>query len=221
MANVSAEIVRPALNNPTDGFIQFSTSFSPMASPAFEMGRLSDEEVLVSRLLERALIRSRAIDTEGLCIVAGEKVWCIRIDVHVLDHEGNLIDCACIATVSALLHFRRPDVSVDGDEVTVHSLEEKNPIPLSVHHIPICITFGFFEGGESLVVDPAFIEEQVLDGDMTIVVNTHRELCTLSKAGGALLTTEQVLNCAEVASTKAAEMTELIRNALAKANEKK
>ena len=36
--------------------------------------RLSEEEVLISRLLEKALKRSRAIDTEGLCIVAGEKV---------------------------------------------------------------------------------------------------------------------------------------------------
>lgn len=37
--------------------------------------RQTDEEVLVSRLIEKAMRRSRALDTEGLCIVAGEKVW--------------------------------------------------------------------------------------------------------------------------------------------------
>jgi exosome complex component RRP45 len=36
--------------------------------------RQTDEEVLVSRLIEKAMRRSRALDTEGLCIVAGEKV---------------------------------------------------------------------------------------------------------------------------------------------------
>jgi exosome complex RNA-binding protein Rrp42 (RNase PH superfamily) len=34
----------------------------------------SEEEVLISRTIEKALRRSRAVDTEGLCIVAGEKV---------------------------------------------------------------------------------------------------------------------------------------------------
>jgi exosome complex component RRP45 len=44
------------------------------------------------------------------------------VDLHFFDHEGNLVDCACIAAVTALLHFRRPDVSVIGEEVTIVSL---------------------------------------------------------------------------------------------------
>ena len=81
----------------------------------------SEEEVLISRIIEKALRRSRAIDTEGLCIVAGEKVWQIRIDLLFLDHDGNLIDCAAIAAITALLHFRRPDVTVLGEDVTIVS----------------------------------------------------------------------------------------------------
>ncbi|KAI8836589.1 ribosomal protein S5 domain 2-type protein [Chytridium lagenaria] len=215
LANVSAEIERPLANNPNEGFVTFTTSFSPMASPTFETGRPSEEEVLVSRLLEKALKRTRAIDTEGLCIISGEKVWSIRIDIHVLDHEGNILDCACIAAVTALLHFRRPDISVDGDVVTV-----RNPIPLSVHHIPICITFGLFDDGERVIMDPSHLEEQVQEGDMTIVVNAHRELCTLSKAGGCPLEMSLILRCSNVAAVKAAEITELIRTVVSKANEK-
>lgn len=79
----------------------------------------SEEEVLISRIVEKALRRSRAIDTEGLCIVAGEKVWQIRVDILFLDHDGNLVDCASIAAITALLHFRRPDVTVSGEEVTI------------------------------------------------------------------------------------------------------
>lgn len=71
--------------------------------------------------MEKALRRSRAIDTEGLCIVAGEKVWQIRVDLLFLDHDGNLVDCASIAAITALLHFRRPDVTVSGEEVTIVS----------------------------------------------------------------------------------------------------
>jgi exosome complex component RRP45 len=81
----------------------------------------SEEEVLISRDIEKALRRSRAIDTDGLCIVAGEKVWQIRIDLLFLDHDGNLIDCACIAAITALLHFRRPDITVIGEDVVIVS----------------------------------------------------------------------------------------------------
>ena len=46
-------------------------------------------------------------------------MWTIRVDVHVLNHNGNLIDAASMAAISALVHFRRPDVSVSGEDVTI------------------------------------------------------------------------------------------------------
>ncbi|KAI9092148.1 ribosomal protein S5 domain 2-type protein [Phlyctochytrium arcticum] len=215
-ANVSCEIIRPRQNQATEGTIQFNTDFSPMASPTFDAFGLSEEEVLVSRLLEKALKQSRAIDLEGLCIVAGEKVWQLRVDLRVLDHEGNIVDCACMAAVAALLHFKRPDVTVIGDEVTVHTIEERSAIPLSVHHIPVCVSFAFFSNGERQVVDPSLVEEQVRECDMTFVVNKHREICTLSKAGGTPIAMEQILNCANIAAAKAEEVTNLIKEAVAK-----
>ena len=76
------------------------------------------------RILERCIKESRAIDTESLCIIAGEKasyplhaeaglvkvvclqVWEIRLDLHVVDHCGNIVDCASIAAITALKYFR-------------------------------------------------------------------------------------------------------------------
>ena len=78
----------------------------------------------MGRTLERCFKESRAVDTESLCIIAGEKVgsilileqgvrilfsmqvWSVRIDLHVLDHCGNIIDCAAIAAITALKYFR-------------------------------------------------------------------------------------------------------------------
>lgn len=39
--------------------------------------------------------------------------------MHVLNHDGNLLDAASVAAISALSHFRRPDVSAQGHEATV------------------------------------------------------------------------------------------------------
>jgi exosome complex component RRP45 len=38
----------------------------------------------------------------------------------VLNHEGSVADCASIAGLAALAHFRRPDVTLQGDVVQVH-----------------------------------------------------------------------------------------------------
>ena len=73
-ATVSGEIVRPFPESPNEGLLLFSTEMSPVATAKREMGRASEEEMLINRLLERCLKRSRAVDTEGLCIIAGSKV---------------------------------------------------------------------------------------------------------------------------------------------------
>ncbi|KAI8372547.1 ribosomal protein S5 domain 2-type protein [Choanephora cucurbitarum] len=213
-ASVSAEVIRPFPDKPTEGQLIFNTEISPMAAPFFEPGSRSEEEVLISRLIEKALRRSRAIDTEGLCIVAGEKVWQIRVDLLFLDHDGNLIDCASIAAITALLHFRRPDVTVSGEDVTIHPIDQRNPVPLTIHHIPICITFAFYDKGERLVVDPNYLEGQTKEGDMTITMNIHKEICALSKAGGIPLEMDQVLRCSQIAIIKVTEIDELIKRVL-------
>jgi len=71
------------------------------------------------------LWESRCIDTESLCITSGLRVWTIRVDVHVLNYDGNVTDAACVAAIAALSHFRRPDVSVCGDDVVIHPASER------------------------------------------------------------------------------------------------
>ncbi|KAG3276248.1 exosome complex component RRP45 isoform X2 [Ictidomys tridecemlineatus] len=185
-----------------------------MAAPAFEPGRQSDLLVKLNRLLERCLRNSKCIDTESLCVVAGEKVWQIRVDLHLLNHDGNIIDAASIAAIVALCHFRRPDVSVQGDEVTLYAPEERDPVPLSIHHMPICVSFAFFQQGMYLLVDPNEREERVMDGLLVIAMNKHREICTIQSSGGIMLLKDQVLRCSKIAGVKVAEITELIQKAL-------
>lgn len=75
------------------------------------------------------------------------QVWAVRVDVLVLDHGGNLTDACALAALAALLAFRRPEVSVggaDGQQLTVHPPAEREPVPLSIHHLPLAVTFALF-----------------------------------------------------------------------------
>ncbi|XP_054680983.1 exosome complex component RRP45 [Grus americana] len=214
LAQVSCELVPPKPNRPTEGILFFNLELSPMAAPGFEPGRQPELLVKLNRLIERCLRNSKCIDTESLCVVAGEKVWQIRLDLHLLNHDGNIIDAASIAGIVALCHFRRPDVSVQGEEVTVYTPEERDPVPLSIHHMPICVSFAFFQQGTYLLVDPSEREESVMDGLLVIAMNKHREICTIQSSGGIMLVKDQVLRCSKITAVKVAEITELIQKAL-------
>ncbi|NXC38392.1 EXOS9 protein, partial [Penelope pileata] len=214
LGQVSCELVPPKPSRAAEGILFCNVELSPMAAPGFEPGRQSELLVKLNRLIERCLRNSKCVDTESLCVVAGEKVWQIRVDLHLLNHDGNIIDAASIAGIVALCHFRRPDVSVQGKEVTVYSPEERDPVPLSIHHMPVCVSFAFFQQGTYLLVDPSEREECVMDGLLVIAMNKHHEICTIQSSGGIMLLKDQVLRCSKIAAVKVAEITELIQKAL-------
>ena len=89
----------------------------------------------------------------------------------------------------------------------VHPLSDRDPVPLAIHHHPVCSTFAFFNtpkpstgqaetdkaigSSESAVrtvcMDPTWQEEQVMDGKLVVGVNPYKEICTLHLAGNMLI----------------------------------
>ncbi|KAK4179277.1 ribosomal protein S5 domain 2-type protein [Triangularia setosa] len=216
LAKASAELTVPYADRPLDGIFNIATELSPMTSPAFEVNRPTETEVLVSRLLEKTVRRSGALDTESLCLVAGQKCWSIRVDVHVLSHDGNLIDAACFAVVAALRHFRKPDTSMEGGVLTVYTPAEREPVPLSWLHSPFCVTWSFFgEEGDIALLDATWMEEQVRSGSCTISLNKHGEICQIAKLGGVPVEAVSLLQCTNIALIKAKDLSSKLDNWLA------
>ncbi|KAI9874993.1 MAG: hypothetical protein M1830_009054 [Pleopsidium flavum] len=224
IARISASITTPFPDRKFDGIFTITTELSPMASPSFEPGRPHPTEPLLTSHLEKALRRSSALDTESLCLLAGQKCWSIRADVHILSHDGGLLDASCIAVIAALQHFRRPDVTVAGEEVRVYSPRERVPVGLTLLHWPLCVTFSFFaarasagEGGEMVmvvVVDAALQEEQIREGEVIVTMNRHGEVCQIAKLGGVTVDALTLLNCTNVALVKVQEITKFITRRL-------
>ena len=67
----------------------------------------------LTRLLERAIRKSQAIDLEALCVVPAKGVWSVRCDITVMDHRGNLTDAAILAALAALRHLRLPGTACE------------------------------------------------------------------------------------------------------------
>ena len=197
-----------------------------MASPAFESGRQpSERETLLARLLEKAIRRSNALDTESLCIISGQKVWTIRADVHVLSLDGGLVDAACIAVVAALQHFRRAEVSVEGERVRVWGMKEREPVGLSLLHVPYCVTFCLVgEGGEDggvVLVDGNGLEGRVSGGEVVVTANQMGEICQVAKLGGVAADAVGLLRCIEQAVELVKGIHRIVDEALKKDFEKR
>lgn len=224
---ISCQLTQPYEDRPFEGLFMISTEMSPLAGAQFENGNsTSDYEVLCSRTIEKAIRRSGALDVEGLCIVAGSKCWTVRADVHFLDCDGGFIDASCLAVITALLHFKKPDISIHGEQIKVHSFDEREPTNLSILHIPICVTFSFFNpenseenvkgdlNNEIILVDATLKEELLKDGVLTVTLNKNREIVQLNKAGGLPIDALQLMDCCHKAFAISEKLTDQILNAI-------
>lgn len=191
-----------------------NVEFGPIAAPHYEAGKSSEIGILTSRILERAFSDSRCVDLESLCIVSEEKVWQLRVDVSVLNDAGNVCDCASLGVLSALHHFRRPDVTSEGDSITVHTERERDAIPLVLHHFPVCVSFAIFESVEFAVADPTALEERVSQSSVVFGINSYQELCALHLGGSFLTTPDLMIRTATVAAKQAKSFVSLIRSAV-------
>ncbi|KAG5479146.1 hypothetical protein LSCM1_02999 [Leishmania martiniquensis] len=138
VATVSCDLVEPSPYRPKHGFFevharQLLHERDPLDQPK-ELKRIS---MYLTRLLSGSVL-----ETEGLCVIPGRRVWSIDAEVIVMNSDGNVQDVAQWAVMAALQHVRRPELTIRGDDVIVHPPHERDPVPLPLHHIPLSFTFA-------------------------------------------------------------------------------
>lgn len=231
---ISSSITEPYEDRPFEGLFFISTESTPMAGPQFENGNnTGEDEVLISRIIEKAVRRSGALDIEGLCIVAGSKCWAIRANVHFLDCDGGFVDASCIAVMAGLIHYKKPDITVHGEKIIVHPIDEREPVPLGILHVPICVTFSFFNpqdteenikgenNTEIVIIDATLKEELLREGVLTVTLNKNREVVQVSKAGGLPMDALTLMECCHKAYNITEKITDQILELVKEDNKKR
>lgn len=222
-AQVSCEIQEPKSSRPSEGILNINVELTALSAPNVELGRQSDQAILLNRMLEKCIKDSKAIDLESLCIKVGEKVWALRIDVNILNQDGVLADCASAAAIAALAHFRRPDVSSDGEEIIIHSHSERDPIPTVINHYPICTSFTVItkisDKEEIIVADPTLLEEAVADCSLIVGMNEYKELCGLHLGGSSYMSQGTILECTKISANRVAQIVREIKSDISKDSE--
>jgi exosome complex component RRP42 len=200
LVGVKIETGTPFSDTPNNGVMTVNAELVPLASPTFEPGPPDENSIELARIVDRGIRESKAIDTEKLCIVPGQKVFVVFVDVYVLNHDGNLIDASALAAVAALLNTKMPNYEVKDGEVVIK--QGYTPLPMKSH--PITVTLGKIN--DKLIVDPWLEEEQVMDSRLTMAFNEDGNICAIQKGGAGYFTQKQILEGMKLAREKAAEL---------------
>ena len=205
LAGVKLGIGTPFPDRPQEGMFSTNSEFLPLASPVFESGPPSEDSIELSRVVDRGIRSSNAVDIASLYI--GEApdgkpvVWSVWLDLYILDHDGNLIDAAALAAMSAIRNVKMPKYE-DGKLIMTESagkLPSKND----------SVECTFAKIGDRLFLDPTYDEEIGMDSRLT-VATTPGHVCACQKGGRGAFTTKEIDYCMDVALRKGDELRKLL-----------
>jgi len=196
LVGVKMQPGEPFADSPDRGVIITNAELVPLASPFFEPGPPNEMGIELARLVDRGVRESKSLDLKSLCIVPGEKVWIIFIDVHILDDCGNIMDASSLGAIAALLNTIVPAKKFGLGE----------DYPLEVKDVPIATTA--MEFGGVILFDADSDEEPIASTKMTVITTADGRICGMQKSGTGMLETEQVYRIVDIACERAREIRE-------------
>lgn len=108
IAGVKMDIGKPYPDTEDQGSIMVNMELLPLASPEFESGPPSIGSIELSRVTDRAIRESKALNLKKLCIKKAEESWNVFIDIYPINDDGNLFDACALAAIAALKEAKIP-----------------------------------------------------------------------------------------------------------------
>jgi exosome complex component RRP42 len=180
LAGVKIGFGEPFQDTPNKGVLTTNAELIPMASPTFESGPPREGSIELARVVDRGIRESGTLDLEKLCVVEGEKVWVVFIDIHVLDYDGNLFDASALGALAALTNTTIP----------ASRFEMGGDFKLPIMHYPIACTTVKVEN--TLLLDPALEEERVANARLTVTTDENGDIRAMQKGLSGCFTKEEV-----------------------------
>ena len=197
-AGVKFELRTPWPDRPTQGSLMCGAELRPVAGRKYEPGPPSPESIELGRVVDRGIRESGCIDMESLCIVPGEKVWGVMIDIHVLSDQGNIFDACGLAAIAALRTAVVPAERFDvGEDHT-----------LQVNGTPIMASFT--RGGGRVVLDANEHEELGGDERIHITLGDAGHLHSLQKGLKGVFTPAEFAEIFDGAQKRCVELRKLV-----------
>ncbi|KAG4305108.1 hypothetical protein PORY_001278 [Pneumocystis oryctolagi] len=204
---IQAEIAKPSIERPLQGWIVPHITFSPMCSQKYKPNHHNHiAQAMLQRILSLIHI-SKMLPLSSLLISEHKAAWVLYIDLICLNYDGNAMDVAWIALTSALETTRLPIAIWNEDKKSV--ICEKEYKNLKLNQRLFSISFGIFDG-KYILSDLNDDEESLISETISITIGNDEQLLSVDKNGGTTMTQEMILSCIELAKKRYNELYDLI-----------
>ncbi|MBS3095648.1 exosome complex protein Rrp42 [Candidatus Woesearchaeota archaeon] len=201
IAGVKLGVDKPYPDNPDEGTIIVNSELLPLSSPDFEAGPPDVNAIELSRIVDRAIRESKALDFKKLCIKRGEKCWIVFIDIYSINDAGNLFDAANLAALAALKDARFPKYDTETGTVKYDERTEKH---IELEKMPISCTI--LKIGKNFIFDPTIDEENSMDARLTVATADNDTICAMQKGGETPLSIDEIKTMVDMALNKREEL---------------
>lgn len=203
IVGVKMNIGNPFADSMGEGVLMCGAEFTPLASPDFEAGPPSPEAIELARVVDRGIRESHCIEMTKLAINE-EKVWMVNVDIHIISHDGNLMDAAALGAIAALKTTKVPKVDLEKMQVIRNDYVGSLPVV----HTPINVTVC--KAGDKTLLDPTKVEEGVLDAKISISCREDGTICALQKQGDKGIMLSEIEGMLGLAMEKSKEIRKLV-----------
>ncbi|ANQ09264.1 Exosome complex exonuclease [Plasmodium coatneyi] len=213
ICKITGEIVKPFDKRPNEGMIKVNLDIDSFTN-VNDNSQISDECLEIRNLIERILKSSNLLNFESLCIIPHKKVWCLLVNIIVVENDGNLYDACYLSAYSGLVHYRNNEVTVDSVGDIIIEEGETNYTPLSIHNTPILTTFAYFNCEDICLIDPSIEEEEFMSSKLSVALNKNGKLVSILKPGGSPISYEKILEAIELAKKRVKSILKILEDAL-------
>lgn len=211
VCGIKAELSVPKPEEPNKGYLVPNVELPPLASSRFKPGPPSEQAQVTSQLVTDIITNSNCVALEELCIQEEKVAWVLYCDMVCLDYDGNVVDAAVIALLSALKNVSLPKISID-NETGKFEVSRQEKLPIKIHSQPVSTTFALFDD-TIVLADPTSEEECLASGIIIVALVDSDHICTLHKPGGSSIPEIKLQECIEHAKQRAKEVRRLIHEA--------
>lgn len=187
LAGVKISLGAPYPDTPDEGILITNAELVPVASPEYEAGPPGEDAIELARVVDRGIRESRMIDMKDLCIIPGEKVYMINLDLHILDNDGNIFDASSLSSIVALLTTKIPEYDENNDCLIRENMKRR----LKLNDLPVSITARIIDG--QILYDPNLYEEEISDARLTVSFKKNGNICAIQKGGEEELDIEKIM----------------------------
>jgi len=212
VAGVNVELGIPFADSPDKGILIVEGEVLPTASFSAEAGPPNEYEIELSRVVDRGIRESEMLHLDDFVVKEGEIVYKFFIDFNIINDDGNLIDTANLAAVTAIATSTIPDIKYvreNIDKINNINIKDAPRESIKIHDLPIAVTVGLIDG--KFIVDPDSAEEVASDTLITITHTYKGEICSIQLLKGSL-SYEQVFEAIDIAYKKNIELRSYLKN---------